>query len=230
MRQVLLISSLHSLTPPLRIRRPARLRSPRHGILIQIIIKNILLLIQILINKPENKRRDESHDRRTSERPDNVRIADRGRSGEVDRVLDGRHEAVDGGDETSHVLGSAGVGDSVGSDIDEDFAECGDGEGDCGPPDGDWRDEGDTVGVDAGEAGSAISARSSGVGVVSDDRPADGADGANEHAGEHSGDGTEFDLVLSEHGVQAIVEDGDTEENDEGVEVGDNVVGNTVCC
>jgi len=51
----------------------------------------------------------------------------------------------------------------------------------------------------------------------------------DQHSREHSHDGSELYSVLSEHRINVIVKDGNTEEDDERVEVRNNIVGYTVC-
>ena len=55
-----------------------------------------------------------AEDSGTSEVPDEVGVSDDGGQGEVDDVGETGVEEVDGGDQTSHVHGCAGVSDTVG--------------------------------------------------------------------------------------------------------------------
>lgn len=73
-----------------------------------------------------------------------------------------------------------------------------------------------------------ITTRTSSVCIVSDDCPADRTNGANHHTGEHAHDGTKVNPVLSEEGIETVVEKWNTKDDDEGIKVVNNVVGNTV--
>lgn len=77
---------------------------------------------------------DAADDGGATEVPDEVRVSDDGREGEVDNVGEASVEEVDSGDKTSHVDGGARVSNAVGWDVDEELGESAEGERKGSPP------------------------------------------------------------------------------------------------
>jgi len=190
--------------------------------------KSVLLVINVLEQEPEDDGEDTAGNGTTAKVPGEVGVLDDGGAGKTDEVGDGGGEEVDGGNETTHVWGCARVSDTVGGDVDEELGDTADGVGDGDPPDGDGSDEGDTVGVNAGLAGTELTARAELVGVGVEDGVADTTESGESETGGHASNGAVADVEVTEHGVETVVQNGGHEDNGEGVEVADNVVGDTV--
>jgi hypothetical protein len=150
MSHIFIIGHLNNLGLDSLIRDTARLRIQ---LIVVVIAHDILLLIQMLEGKPKDNCRYKADDGRNGEGPSDEWIFNRRLCGEVDSVLDCRHKTIDGRDEGLHILSGARVCCAVGRHIDEDFAGGSDREWDDSPPDGDWRDERDTVGVNTSQTG-----------------------------------------------------------------------------
>ena len=83
-----------------------------------IITDNVLFRIEVLESEPKDDSGDKPDNRWTSKGPNYLRVMNGWGSREVDSVLNGGHEAIDGGYKTPHILGSTGIGDAVGCDVD----------------------------------------------------------------------------------------------------------------
>lgn len=89
-----------------------------------------LFLVQVVEGEPEDDCQYRSGDSRTSKGPDQVRVLDGRRSSQTNGSGNGSHEQVDGSDETLHVLWGSRVGNTISRDVDEDFGNGRDNDGD----------------------------------------------------------------------------------------------------
>lgn len=119
------------------------------------------------------------------------------------------------GDKRAHVLGGLGEG----------VLETGDGGEDLGEAD---EDVGEGLDPD-GEGGGALAlvhvlaARALLVDVVLDDGGGDHGDGSEHETGEHALDGGEPNSLLAEEGVEEVIDDGNEDNQGDGVKVGDDL-------
>lgn len=190
--------------------------------------KSVLLVIDVLEEEPEDDGEDTAGNGTTAKVPGEVRVSDDGRAGKTNEVGNGGGEEVDGGDETTHVRRSTRVGNTVGGDVDEEFGDTTDGVGDSDPPNGDGSDEGNTVGVNASLAGTVFAARTELVGVGVEDGVANATKSGESKTGGHTGNGAVTNVPSAEKRVKTVVQNGSHQDNGQGVEVADNVVGDTV--
>jgi hypothetical protein len=83
------------------------------------------LIVQVSKQPIKYKRGDKSNNRRRSKSLYKIRILNGIRGRQTNRRADSRHEQRQRHNETLHVRRGAGVGNTVGGDIDEDFrASC----------------------------------------------------------------------------------------------------------
>lgn len=177
--------------------------------------------------EPETKTAKEGNDSNGSVVPDQKRIAGQGSESLADGSGDGAHEEVDGHDEGLHVLGGLGEGVLVRGDIGEDLSQT----------DEDIRQR---LGPDVdGSRGTLLTVSELGVdpltavgvhlvNVVLHDSSGNHGHGSHEETGRHTLDGGESNTDLAQGRVQHVVDDGDHDNDGNGVQVLQNIVGNTV--
>ena len=172
----------------------------------------------------EDDGEDEADNSGATEVPREVGVGNNRGAGEADDVGDTGVEEVDGGNQTSHVDGGAGVGDTVRGHVDKELGDTTNGEGDSQPPDA---DVGNAF-ADLAVGGTHVTAGRQLVGVVVEDGVADATDRRQEETGRDTGDGAVVDTHLTQEGVQAVVEKRGADNDAQAVEVAENIVGDTV--
>lgn len=183
-------------------------------------VKLVLLLIEGAELEVEAGSADDGEDGGGGVVPDEERIVGEGSEREAEGGGNGVHEETDGLDHGAHVGGSLGVGVFEGGDGGEDFGE---GDEDVGAglgPDDDW-------GWLAVLAVGVFAALALFVDVELDDGGPDHTHGGDVVAGGDTLDGGEVKTHLAEGGVDDGIHDGDHNDEGEGVEVGEDVVGDT---
>ena len=188
-------------------------------------VELILLGVKTAEAEPESGTADESNDSDGGVVPDEEGILGKGKEGLTDGGGEGAHEEVDGHDNGLHVGGGLGEGVLERGDVGEDLGETD-------------QDVGETLGpdVDGGRAAATLLAGVNVlaavgvhlVNVVLHDGGGDHGGGGDEEAKCHAADGGEGEADLAETGVEEVVDDGDHDDNGDGVEVLDNVVGDAV--
>lgn len=181
----------------------------------------VLLGVEMLEAEPEGDATDEGDAGDDAVVDDEEGVLAEGDKGLADGSGDGAHEQVHRHDEGLHVLGGLGVGVLVGCDVGEDFRDTDE-------------DVGETLGpdVDGGRgtvlAAGVVAALAHCVDVVLHDGRGNHGEGRDEETDSHTLDGSKRNAELSEAGVEDVIDDGDHEDDGDGVEVLDNIVGNTV--
>ena len=186
--------------------------------------ENGLLRVDVPEGEVEDDGKDTTGNSGATEDPGKVGIGDNRRAGKTDDIGHSRGEQVDGRDETSHVDRSARVSNTVRRDVDEQLGNTTNGEGNSQEPNADISD----TGADLAVTGTVLAARRLLVGVVVEQGITHTAEGGHGQTGGDTGNGAVVDVKPSKRGVQAVVEDGGGGDDGEGVEVGNNVVGNTI--
>lgn len=159
----------------------------------------------MLEREPEDNGQDSTGNGRTGESPYKVGILNGGGGGETNGGADGSHEQVDRGDETLHVLGGAGVGNGVGSNVDEDLGGSSDDDRERVEPVRDVRETILALG-DSLLAGSGILAARRGlVDEVLEEREAHGANSAESETEGHTRDGTPVDALSAHKRIDDVV-------------------------
>jgi len=181
----------------------------------------------VLEGEPEHNSSDITDDSWTTKHPSQIRIVDQSRKRETKSISNTLGQKVEGRDQSTHVDGRAGVGDSVGGHVDEEFGEATNGVGNGDEPDGDGREETDSVFVRA-IGGSHVSAGRGLVGVVVEDGVCSSTDSSQEQSGGDTCDRTISDAPLAEHWVERIVQDRSSDNDQDGVEVLEEIVGHAV--
>ena len=164
-----------------------------------------LLVVEVLECEPEDDGEDSTGNGGASKSPDEVGILDGVGSGETNGSADGSHEQVDRRDETLHVLGRAGVGDGVASDVDKDLRGGSDDNGQGVEPVRDVGKTVDTLGRVLLAGSGILAARRGLVDKVLEERESDGANGAESEAEGHAGDGAPVDALSAEERVDDMV-------------------------
>lgn len=171
---------------------------------------------------PERGPKDSRQDRDDHVIPHQERVGGKGDEGLPDGVGNGAHEQEDGRDERAHVLGRFGEGVLEARDGGEDLREGDEEVGDRLDPDVDGR------GAGAGFLGRVLAARAQFVNVVLGDAGGDHGGGGQ---GEPPGDllqRREADAHAFEGRVDEDVADGDEDDESDGVDVVDEIVGGAV--
>ena len=189
-------------------------------------VELVLLLVQVAVLEPEDDARYEREDGHDAVVPDEERVARERDKRLADRARERRHEQEHAHDERAHVLRRLGERVLEAGDRREDL-----GEGDQHvrarlDPDVERRHERVAVRVLARRR--AVTARVRLVDVVLDDGGPDHRGGAGEEARSDLFERREVDANAAQGGVDEEIEDGDADDEGEGVEVGKNVVGDTV--
>lgn len=180
------------------------------------------------VDVPEGDVEDDGEDTASNggatEDPGEIGIGNNRRAGKTDDIGHSRGEQVDGRDETSHVDRSARVSNTVSRHVDEQLGNTTNGEGDGQEPNADVSD----TGADIAVTGTVVAARRQLVGVVVEHGISYTADGGHGQTGGDASDGTVVDVEPSKRGVQAVVKEGSSGNDTERVEVGNDVVGDTI--
>lgn len=188
--------------------------------------QDILFLVNVAEVEVEEDGDDGADNGGAGKDPNQMGVGNGRRRSQVDNVGETSVEEVDGGDEATHVDGRARVGDAVGGDVDEELRETTESIRYAFPP---QRDGGDEALVDAARVRRAVVAARVGlVGLPAEEGVADTTEGAQEEAGGDTGDGAVVDLASAEEGVEGVVENGAEDDDAQGVEVANDIVGHTV--
>lgn len=181
----------------------------------RLLIRHELIVVELPVAEPENDRLDEQGNRRSRPDPDQIRVADDGRQDQTERVRQRRREEEERHDEGLHAWRGARIRQLVGGDVAETL---GDGaESDVGnlQPDA----QGGDALAGGGVVGGVVAAGGGRVDLPLDDGANDARDPGEGEADGHAGDAAEFDVVFGEHGVEDVGEEGDEDDDCEGVEV-----------
>lgn len=183
-------------------------------------VKDVLVLVGRTLVDPEQDTTDESQDSNDTVVPHEQGVLGQRDKGLTDGVGERGHEVPVRGDERTHVLGSLGEGEFQTGDGGEDLGETDKHVGDSLGPHVDWRRVITAVHLVA--AGARL------VDVVLDNSCRDHSERGKHETECNALDGGEADAGLAERGVEEVVNDGDEDNQGDGVEVGDDVVGDTV--
>ena len=187
----------------------------------------VLIGVEVAEAEPEGDTTNSGNAGNNGVVPDEERVAGQRGEGLADGGGDGGHEQVDGHDEGLHVLGGLGVGVLVGGDVGEDLSQTDEDVGQRLGPDVDGSGR---AGVAVGETVVDVPATLGVhlVDVVLHDSGGDHGKGGNGETGCHTLDGGEGNAELAETRVEDVVDDGDHDDDGDGVEVLENVVGGAV--
>ena len=184
-------------------------------------VEMILTLIVVVEAEPERDTADKGNDGNDTVVPYEKGIIGKGSEGLTDGGGEGAGEEVDGHDEGLHVLGGLGEGVLVAGDVGEELGDTDEDVRETLGPHIDGRGVASlTVGVIA--AGRLL------VNVVLHDAGSNHREGSEEETDGHALDGGKVDANLAETGVDQAIENGDHDDNGDGVKVLDNIVGHTV--
>ena len=218
------IRRMHAL-PPLLFRNtvppipPNIIRIGQH-------IQRILQLIRRPLVNPKQDPADERQQRRRHVIPHEQRVLGERDQRLADGIREGRHEVPVRGDDGAHVLGGLCERVLEASHGCEDLGETHEDVGHGLDPD--VERGADLVAVGVLAAVHVLAADGGVVDVVLDDGCGDHCEGGEHEAEEHALDGGELDALLAEEGVEEVVDDGDEDDEGDGVEVSDDVVGDAV--
>jgi hypothetical protein len=185
-------------------------------------IEDILLLIRLALMEPEE---DATNKRQASNGrvvPDEQGVFRQRHESLANGVGKGRHEVEVGSNERTHVLGRFGKGKLETSDGREDLGETYEHVRNGLYPDVDGR-----WGVAAVHVVAACARL---VDVVLDDGRGNHGEGGEDETEGHALDGCEADVCFAEGWVQEVVDNRDEDDKRDWVQVGDDVVGDTVTC
>lgn len=180
----------------------------------------VLIGVEVVEAEPESYTADKSDDGDNAVVPDEERVAGEGSEGLANGSGDGAHEEVHTHDEGLHVLGGLGVGVLVRGDVGEDLGDTDEDIWQTLSPDVDGSRLGAVVGV--------ITAGRHLIDVVLHDGGGNHGEGGDDETSCHTLDGGEGDADLAETGVEKVIDEGDHDDDGDGVEVLDNIVGDTV--
>lgn len=183
-------------------------------------IESILLLVRLALVEPEQHTTDKRQDGNGSVVPDEQRVLGQRDESLANGVGKGRHKVPVGRNQRPHVLGGLCKGEFETRDRGEDFRETNQDVGHGLHPYVDGR--GLVARVHELAAGTAL------VDVVLDDGGRDHGQGPEDEAKGHALDGRKVNVCLAQGGVQEVVDNRDEDDERDGVQVGDDVVGYTV--
>ena len=186
----------------------------------------VLLRVEVTEAEPEGHATDKGNTGDGGVVPDQERIARQRSESLADGSRDGGHEEVDGHDERLHVLRGLGEGVFVRGDVGEDLGNTDEDVGERLGPDVDGGRVAFLTSLELGVNPLATGVHL--VDVVLHDCGGNHGHGSNEEAGRHALDGSESETDLAEGGVQDVVDDWDHDDDGNGVEVLDDIVGDTV--
>lgn len=189
----------------------------------------VLVGVEVTEAEPEGTTTNKGNAGDSGVVPDQQGVIGQRSKGLANRGGNGAHEQVDTHDERLHVLRGLGVGILVGGDVGKDFGETNQDVGQALGPDIDGGGRAELLlAVDDDGAVGVIAARALLVDVVLHDSGGNHGKRGNEETSGHTLDGGESDANLAETGVQEVVDEGNHDDNGDGVQVLDNVVGDTV--
>lgn len=186
----------------------------------------VLLGVEMLEVEPEGDTTDKGDDSDNDVVPDEERVVGERGEGLADGGGKSGHEEVDTHDEGLHIFGGLGVGVLVGCDVGEDLSETD-------------QDVGETLGpdVDVG-GGTLLTVRVLAVGVLATgallvdvvlhDSGGNHGETRDQETDCHTLDRGEGNAHLAETGVDKVIDDGNHDDNGDGVQVLDDIVGDTV--
>ncbi|CAG9978285.1 unnamed protein product [Clonostachys byssicola] len=189
----------------------------------------VLVGVEVAEAEPEDDTADERDAGDGGVVPDEEGVAGEGHKGLADGGGDGAHEEVDAHDEGLHVLGGLGEGILVRGDIGEDLGDTDEDVGEGLSPDVDGGGGAGLArlgGLAVGDVPAAVGVHL--VDVVLHDGGGDHGEGGDDETSGHTLDGGGGDADPAEAGVEEVVEDGDHDDDGDGVEVLDDVVGDAV--
>ena len=184
-------------------------------------VELILLAIKLIVGQPEADATNESQDRHDGIVPLQQGVLRQTNEGLADSRGEGVHEERDGLDQGAHVPGGLGEGVLEGGDRGKDLGDTAQHVGEGLDPDGDGRELLVLVETVVG----VLAAVAELVDVVLGDGGGDHGGACAEEPGRDALDRREFEAHSAEARVDEAVHDGDEDDQGEGVEVVDDVVG-----
>jgi hypothetical protein len=181
-------------------------------------VEHVFLLVHGAVDEEEGDTSDEGDDGDSAVVPDEMGIGSQRSEGLSKRSRESSGEALDRLDERTHVLGCLG----------ESILERGDGSENLR----DGNEHVDTSNGPDGDGGLVVLVVSlvvigGLVDVVLEDGGPDHGEGTDDETSSDLLDGSETDTTLAEHRVHQRIHDGDNDDDGDGVQVGENVVGDT---
>ena len=195
-----------------------------------VLAEHVLLFIDVIKEVPEQGGGNVTDDGWGTKDPGEVWIMDQSGEGKSECVSDTLGQKIQSRNQATHVDWSAGVRDTVGGDVDEEFGEAADGIWDGNPPDGDWGEKTHSITADTGYGATIISAGTGLVGVVVKDRITGATDSGQKEPGGDTRNRAISDVPFAERGVEGVVQDWSRDNDYDRVEVLEEVVGNAVTC
>lgn len=183
-------------------------------------VKRILVPVRWSLMDPEQDATDERQHGNDTVVPYKQRVLGQGHEGLANRVGEGRHEVPVRRDERTHVLRSLRESELKTSNGGENLRETN-------------KDVGHGLSPDIDRCGVVarvhlVTAGTSLVDVVLDYCGGDHGKRGKQETERNALDWCEANASLAQRGVQELVDDGDEDDERDGVEVGDNVVGHTI--
>ena len=185
-------------------------------------VQLVLLGVQLAMREPEGGAEDGGQDRNDHVVPHEERVGGQRDESLAEGVGDGAHEEEDGGDDGAHVFGGLGEGVLEAGDGGEDLGEGDEEVGDRLHPDVDGR------GAGAVWIRRVLAAGAEFVDVILDDGGCDHGGGRGDPAPGDLLQRGEADAHAFETGVDEDVTNGDEDDEGDGVDVVDEVVGGAV--
>lgn len=183
-------------------------------------VEAILLLVRRALMEPEQHTSNKRQNSNGSVVPHQQRVLRQRDKRLTKRVGERRHEVPVGCNKRSHVLGGLGEGELQTGNRCENLGETDEHVRNGLRPHVDGRESVARVHVLAALAGR--------IDVVLDDSGADHGEGREQETECDTLDGRELDAGLAKCGVEEVVDNGDEDDERDGVQVGDDVVGDTV--
>ena len=183
-------------------------------------VEDVLLLVRRALMEPKQRTSNKRQDSNGGVVPNKERVLGQRDKRLAKRVGKRRHEMPVRSNKRPHVLGSLGEGKLQTGDGCENLGETDEHVWNGLRPHVDGRKGVARVHV--------LAALSGGVDVVLDDGGTDHGEGGEQETECDTLDGCELDAGLAERGVQEVVDNGDEDDERDGVQVGDDVVGDTV--
>lgn len=189
----------------------------------------VLLGVEVLEAEPEGNTTGESNAGNGGVVPDQVRVLRDGGESLANGGRDGAHEQVHGHDERLHVLGSLGVGVLVRGDVGKDLGKTNQDVGERLSPDVDGSRAAVLLNtIDDLLATGVVTAGAHLVDVVLHDSGGNHGQGSEHETESHTLDGSEGNADLAQQRVQNVINDGNHDDDGDGVQVLNDVVGDTV--
>lgn len=178
-----------------------------------------LVLVEMLVPEPEDDGLDGKSNSGTTPDPDEVRVGDGWRDDLTQSRGKGVGEEEQGHDERLHALWGTGVCDFVGGDVAETLTDGSQHDVWQLDPDADWRN------IVTGRG--CVSAGRSLVNIVLDNGTTSSGDSGEGETEGDSADTAEFDVRLAKTGIDDVGQEGNEDDNGQGVEVAEEIVGCT---